>query len=136
MSERLPGATVVGVAGTVAAILAMAADHLIGDDPGLEDPPAFIVAVALCLVVAFVVFGLVIPRTPPGRGARRGLVTSVLSVLSLPLAFLGFFLVLAAGGIALGRLGRGRLATAAVAIGAIVALAGSVGYAYVAISKL
>lgn len=129
-------ATTVGVAVTAVAVCAMAADHLIGDDPGLEDPPAFLVATGLCLVVALVLFGAAIPRTSPERAARRGLASSVLAVLSIPLAFLGFFFVLAGGGIALGRIGQGRLATAAVAIGSLVVLLGTAGYTYVAISKL
>jgi drug/metabolite transporter (DMT)-like permease len=128
--------TSIGVAGTLVAVSAMAADHLMGDDPGLEDPPAFLLAVALCLLVAAVLFIAVLPRTPPERAARRGLVCSLLAVLSLPLAFLGFFFVLAAGGIALGRIGRGPGATAAVLIGSLVALVGIAAYTYVAITKL
>jgi hypothetical protein len=128
--------TSLGVAGTVVAIYAMVADHLMGDDPGLEDPPAFLFAAALCLLIAGVLFGVVIPRTAPERAARRGFASSVLAVMSLPLAFLGFFFVLAAGGIALGGIGQGRLATAAVVIGNLVALVGIAGYTYVAITKL
>jgi hypothetical protein len=118
------------------AISAMAADHLLGDDPGLEDPPAFLVASGVCVLLALVLFGVVIPRTPPTRAARRGFVSSLLALMSIPLAFLGFFFVLAAGGIALGRIGQGRLATAAIAIGSLIVLLGTVGYTYVAISKL
>jgi hypothetical protein len=114
----------------------MAADHLMGDEPGLEDPPAFLVATGLCLLVAIVLFGAVIPRTSPERVARRGLASSVLAIVSLPLAFLGFFFVLAGGGIALGRIGQGRLATAAVVLGSLVVLLGISGYTYVAIGKL
>jgi uncharacterized membrane protein len=128
--------TSLGVAATVVAIGAMAVDHLMGDDPGLEDPPAFFVAAGLCLLVAIMLFAVVIPRTPPERAARRGFVSSVLAVLSLPLAFLGFFFVLAGGGIALGRIGHGRLATAARVIGGVVALAGAAAYTYVAVTKL
>ena len=125
----------IGVA-TAVAIGAMAADHLMGDDPGLEDPPAFFVAAGLCVLVAILLFGLVLPRTSGERASRRGFISSVLAVVSIPLAFLGFFFLLAAGGIALGRMGEGRLATAAVAIGAVVGTLGAVAYAYVAISKL
>jgi hypothetical protein len=114
----------------------MAVDHLMGDDPGLEDPPAFLVASGLCVLVALFVFGAVIPRTSPERAARRGFASSLLAVLSVPLAFLGFFFVLAGGGIELGRLGHGRLATAAIAIGSVVVLLGTAGYAYVAVGKL
>jgi hypothetical protein len=136
MIRGLSDVTARGVAATVVAISAMAADHLMGDDPGLEDPPAFLVASGLCVLVALAVFGAVIPRTPPERAARHGFVSSLLAVLSIPLAFLGFFFVLAGGGIELGRLGHGRLATAAVAIGWFVVLLGTAGYAYVAVSKL
>jgi hypothetical protein len=126
----------IGVVATAVAIGAMAADHLMGDDPGLEDPPAFFVAAGLCVLVAILLFGIVLPRTSEERAARRGFISSVLAVVSIPLAFLGLFFVLAAGGIALGRLGEGRLATAAVAIGAVVGTLGTVAYAYVAIGKL
>jgi hypothetical protein len=126
----------IGVVATAVAIGAMAADHLMGDDPGLEDPPAFFVAAGLCVLVAILLFGIVLPRTSEERAARRGFISSVLAVVSIPLAFLGFFFVLAAGGIALGRMGEGRLATAAVAIGAVVGTLGTVAYAYVAIGKL
>jgi hypothetical protein len=126
----------IGVVATAVAIGAMAADHLMGDDPGLEDPPAFFVAAGLCVLIAILLFGLVLPRTSEERAARRGFISSVLAVVSIPLAFLGFFFVLAAGGIALGRMGEGRLATAAVAIGAVVGTLGTVAYAYVAISKV
>ena len=136
MIRRLSASTTVGVAATVVAIYAMAVDHLMGDDPGLEDPPAFVVATVLCLLVAVLVFAVVIPRTPTARAARRGFTSSILAVISIPLAFLGFFFVFAAGGIALGRIGRGRLAAAALAIGGLVAILGMAGYTYVAISKL
>jgi len=126
----------IGVVATAVAIGAMAADHLMGDDPGLEDPPAFFVAAGLCVLVAILLFGIVLPRTSEERAARRAFISSVLAVVSIPLAFLGFFFVLAAGGIALGRMGEGRLATAAVAIGAVVGTLGTVAYAYVAIGKL
>ena len=32
-------------------IAAMAVDHLLGDDPGLEDPPAFLISAAVILVI-------------------------------------------------------------------------------------
>ena len=134
--SRLAASTTIGIVATVVAICAMAVDHLVGDDPGLEDPPAFVVASVLCLLAAVLVFVGVIPRTPPERAARRGFASSVLAVVSIPLAFLGFFFVFAAGGIALGRIGGGRLAGAALAIGSLVAILGIAGYTYVAIGKL
>jgi hypothetical protein len=133
---RLSDATAVGVAATVTAVYAMGADHLMGDDPGLEDPPAFLVSAGLCLLVALILFVLVVPRTPVERAATRGFVLSVAAVASIPFAFLGFFFIFAGGGIALGRLGRGRLAKAAVLLGSAVVLLGTAAYTYVAISKL
>jgi uncharacterized membrane protein len=125
-----------GIAATVVAISAMTADHLLGNDPGLEDPPAFLLSSGLCVVVAIILFAVIIPRTPPERAARRGFISGLLGVLTIPLAFLGTFFIFAGAGIALGRIGQGRLAVAARAIGSLVALLGTVGYAYVAISKL
>ena len=107
-----------------------------GDDPGLEDPPAFLVSVALCLSAAVLVFGFVIPRTSAEQAGTRGLVCSLLAVISISIAFLGIFFVLAGGGIALGRIGHGRAATAAQAIGGVLVLLGTAGYTYVAFSKL
>jgi hypothetical protein len=40
----------------------MAVDHLVGDDPGLEDPPAFLISAALVQVIAVLPFGRVVPR--------------------------------------------------------------------------
>ena len=37
----------------------MAVDHLLGDDPGLEDPPTFLISAAIILVIATLLFGLV-----------------------------------------------------------------------------
>jgi hypothetical protein len=33
-------------------LAAMAVDHLLGDDPGLEDPPMFLISAAVILVIA------------------------------------------------------------------------------------
>ena len=58
-------------------------DHLLGDDPGLEDVPTFLLSSGLTLAVAAVVFGIVVPRAAadPVRAAKRGVVLSALSVL-------------------------------------------------------
>jgi hypothetical protein len=135
----------VGVLTTALAIGAMAVDHLLGDDPGLEDPPAFLIASFLSLVVAGIVFGLVVPRTrrDPARAvraARRGLACAVLAVVTLPLVWLGLPFPLAGGAVALGLLGRGgertRTATAAAALGALVLTLVSVGFGVEAVRKL
>ena len=43
--------------GVALGIAAMAVDHLLGDDPGLEDPPTFAASAAIVVVVAAVLFG-------------------------------------------------------------------------------
>jgi hypothetical protein len=53
------------------ALVAMAFDHLVGDDPGLEDPVAFAVSAVLTLVTAAGIFGVLIPRVKRGEGSAR-----------------------------------------------------------------
>ena len=124
---------VIGVAACVVAIIAMVVDHWLGDESGIDDPAAFFVSTAGCLIVAAFLFGRVIPDTKrhperADRAARQGIVCSALGLITLPAIFLGFPVVLGAAGIALGLLGRdGRhraLATAAIVIGALPVLAG------------
>jgi hypothetical protein len=128
--SRVSRETAIGMAVTALAIVAMAFDHLdvLGDDfPA--DPLAFVISSALSLFIAAIVFGIVIPRVkaapdPAERAARRGIVWSVAAVVpGLGFVWLGVTFVLAGAGIALGLLGRRgerkRLATAAVAVGAI-----------------
>jgi hypothetical protein len=116
----------IGIGVTVLALVAMVFDHLLGDDPGLEDPVAFVVAGALTLATTGIVFGVVVPRarSSPARAARRALVLSLISFVAIALIWLGVTFVLAGGAIALGLLGREgerkRLATAAIAIGVLV----------------
>ena len=121
--------TAIGLVVTLAALVAMAFDHLVGNDPGLDDPVAFLIAAVLTLGAAAIVFGLVIPRTkadpnPGARAAKHGLILSLISVVAIALIWLGVTFVLAGGAIALGLLGRrgerGRMALAAIVIGAIV----------------
>ena len=112
------------------AIVAMAFDHLIDVEEGFPaDPPAFLIAVGLVLVVAVIVFGIVVPRakqgpSPAERAAKRGFVCGVLAVPSISLIWLGIPFVVAGGAIALGLLGRSserrRLATAAIVLGSLV----------------
>jgi predicted permease len=115
-------------------LAAMAVDHLLGDDPGLEDPPAFIISSAIILVIATLLFGLVVRRA---RDPRRGsFIVAVLSVLSLTLIWLGVPFAVAPAAIALGLRGEGRLAAAAIAIGVLVLLLVTGAYVYSAVDKL
>jgi hypothetical protein len=122
--------TAIGIGVTALAVVAMAFDHLdlFGDDfPA--DPVAFFISSALCVALAAVAFGFVIPRVKAGPdpaepAARRGIVWSVLAVVpGVALVWLGLTFVLAGAGVALGLLGRGgerkRLAAAAIVVGAI-----------------
>jgi hypothetical protein len=128
--------TGIGIVVTAVAIVAMAFDHLRGDDPGLEDPIAFVISSVLCLAAFAVVFGVVIPRTkaaedPTERAGKRGLVCSLVAVPSIALLWLGLPWVIGGGGVALGLLGlsgeRRRLAAAAIAIGAFVLVLTAIG---------
>lgn len=121
------------------AVAAMAVDHLI---PG--DPIAFLVTSALALALAAAIFGHVIPRTKANPAvstlaARRGMVSSLLAVLSIPTLFVGLPFVLGGGGIALGLLGRDgdrkRLAITAVVVGALVVLFSAGVYAFLGDSE-
>lgn len=121
--------TAIGLAATTVALVAMVFDHLVGDDPGLEDPVAFLVAAALTLIATAIVFGFVVPRAKAGansaeRAAKQGFILSLISVVAIALIWLGVTFVLAGGAVALGLLGRrgerSRMAYAAIAIGTIV----------------
>ena len=112
----------IGLGVTALAIVAMAFDHLIGDDPGLEDPPAFLISSGLSVAFAVIVFLLVIPRVvagpkPAERAAKYGIVFSALAVVpGLGLSWLGLPFVLALG--LVGRPGPPRrLAAVAIVVG-------------------
>jgi hypothetical protein len=137
---RLSWSTIgaIGAIGVTAlAIVAMFFDHMVDvEEPFPSDPPAFAISAVLILVLAAIVFGVVVPRTlsapaPADLAGKRGLVCSILSVLSLPGIWLGLPFVLAGGGITLGIVGRRgrrrRMALAAIAIGVIVLVLGIVG---------
>jgi hypothetical protein len=112
----------------------MAVDHLLGDDPGLEDPPAFLISAAIILATATLLFGLVVRRARNPRHAS--LIVALLSVLSLPLIWLGVPFAVAPAAIALGLRGEGRLAMGAIATGALVLLLVTGAYVYSAVDKL
>jgi hypothetical protein len=121
-------------AGVVLGLAAMAVDHLLGDDPGLEDPPTFLISAAIVLVVATVLFGRVVR---PARHPRRAsFIVAVLGVLSLPLIWLGVPFAIAPAAIALGLKGEGRLATAAIVMGVVVLLLVTGAYVSSAVDKL
>lgn len=127
------------VAGLVLAT--MAVDHLIGteEEPGeqggLADPGAFVFGVLVSVALLAVLFWFVVRRrrNDPPAAAKAGLVSSALAVPALALIFLGVQLPLAGAGIALGLHGRAGerrgLATAAVALGSLVAAATVAAYA-------
>jgi hypothetical protein len=131
---------------TILALLAMAVDHLMGDDPGLEDPPTFLISAGLILGLAALVFGVVIPRAkaataPAKRAARDGLILSVLAVVpGIAALWLGLPFILAGGGVALGLFARRQepsgLAGAAIVIGTLMLLFGTGAYLMQALDKL
>ena len=121
-------------AGVCLGLAAMAVDHLLGDDPGLEDPPAFLISAAIILVTATLLFGLVVRRARDPR--RASFIVAVLSVLSLPLIWLGVPFAVAPAAIALGLRGEGRLAIVAIATGLLVLLLVTGAYVYSAVDKL
>ena len=131
---------------TILALLAMAVDHLMGDDPGLEDPPTFLISAGLILGLAALVFGVIIPRAkaataPARRAARDGLILSVLAVVpGIAALWLGLPFILAGGGVALGLFARRQepsgLAGAAIVIGTLMLLFGTGAYLMQALDKL
>ncbi len=120
--------------GVTLGLAAMAVDHLLGDDPGLEDPGAFLASAALIVVLAALLYGVVVRRA---RAPRRGtLIVAVLAVASLPLMWLGVPFVVGSAAVALGMRATGHVATAGVAVGVLVLLLVSGAYTYEAIDKL
>lgn len=141
----VPEATI-GMCVTLVAIVAMAVDHLLGDDPGLEDPVTFAISVVLSVTLAVLLFGWLVPRTlahpaGPVLAATRGLWCSVAALLSVPLTmWLGLPFVTAGAGLVLGLRGRSSerrsRATTAVVLALAVLLFGTVGYIAQAVGKL
>jgi hypothetical protein len=127
-SANAPRASLPVAAGvTLLAVALMAWDHLWGNEGGSDsfpvDPGAFALALALVMGTAALVFGVTVPRARQPH--RAGLVHSLVALLlTLPGAWLGFPIVVAGGGIALGLQALGgphrRTAVVAIAIGALV----------------
>ena len=112
----------------------MAVDHLLGDDPGLEDPWAFVLTAAIILAVATVLFATVVrPSLAPRRAP---LVLAILAVLSLAFIWIGLPFAVAPAAVALGLRAHGPLATAAIAVGAVVLLLAPGAYVFQAVDKL
>jgi hypothetical protein len=124
----------VAAAGVGLGLAAMAVDHMLGDDPGLEDPPAFAISALIVLALTGLLFGRVVPRARDPR--RTGFVVALLGVASLPLIWLGVPFAVAPAAVALGKRGQGRLSAAAVAVGVAVLLLVTAAYAYDAVGKL
>ena len=123
----------------------MVVEHLLGDDPGLEDPPAFLLSVAVILVVAYAVFGIALRRAqrdeaPAERAAGSAIVSSIMSLVTLPFLFLGAPFVFAGGGVALGLMAwegtRRKLAATAIALGGLILALGTAAYTVEAVAKL
>ena len=132
----------VAVGAVTLALAAMTVDHLLGDDPGLEDPPMFLISSALSIALAALVFGRIVPRAVAAhRASRDGLILGAVAVVpGLATLWLGLPFVLAGGALALGLQAREAepsvRATAATALGALVMLGAAGGYASLAIDKL
>lgn len=122
---------IAGAVGLLAVGL-MAWDHLWGNERGSDDsfpvdPATFFVTLPLIVVTALVVFGFTVPRAVrnPRSAHRVALIHSgVALVLALPASWLGFPVVVAGGGIALGIQALAgahrRLAVAAIVGGLLV----------------
>ena len=135
--------TWIGVGTLALATAAMAVDHLFGNDPESDDsfpvdPVAFAISVGISALLAAFLFGRVVPRAK-ARGAESertavhaALCSGLAAVPGLGFLWLGFPLVLAGGGVALGLLGRRsrrrRLATVAIVVGALVVALGAGSY--------
>lgn len=140
---RLSRETWIGIATFALATAAMAVDHLFGTDPESDDsfpvdPAAFFISVGVSAFLAAFLFIRVVPRAKTRRdesertAVEAAMCSGLAFVPGLGFLWLGFPLVLAGGGVALGLLGRRsqrkRLATAAIAVGTIVVALGAGGY--------
>lgn len=132
----------IAISVTVLAIAAMAVDHLLGDDPGLEDPPTFLIAVAITVAVAALVFGRIVPRAKAAdRAGRDGLILSIVAIVpGIATLWLGPPFAVAGGGLALGlyawQRNRDRRGAAAILLGGLMLAFGSVAYLVQAVDKI
>jgi len=142
-SDSMRTIRVVGPSVVTLVAALMAWDHLWGNERGTQDsfpvdPSAFVVAMAISLACAGLVFLVLVPRTrlDPRRAPRRALWLSGLAVpLTVVAGWLGFPLIIAGGGIALGLLApstptRSRAALAAIAVGLLVLVFGIISTAF------
>jgi 4-amino-4-deoxy-L-arabinose transferase-like glycosyltransferase len=118
-----------GLGAAILTVIALAVANFAGDgDNG--GVPEYVVTLGGALAVVAALFGWIIPRSQ--RPARAGLVAGLVGVLSLPVFWTGLPFVLGPAAAALGLLGISRdgrraEATAVVAVGALVTLAGIAG---------
>jgi hypothetical protein len=128
---RISRETLIAVAVSGEALLAMAVDHLIGTEPDeggeentFAEPGVFVGTAVGALIVTLLLFRYIVRRTDPDRAGTQAITCGLLAILALPLLFLAVPFPLAGAGLALGLIGReGRrrgLATAGTAIGAVV----------------
>jgi hypothetical protein len=121
------------VAGGVAvlAVALMAWDHLWGNEGGADsfpvDAATFLLALGLVVAAVLLVFGVTVPRAARhASGSHKAALihSGAAFLLAVPLSWLGFPVVVAGGGIALGLQARtgphSRVATAAVVLGVLV----------------
>jgi hypothetical protein len=132
--------TWIGLATTGFAVGTMAVDHLLGEsddeDGAALDYPAFAISTVLCVAVAGLLFGRVVPRARargPERAATIGLLWSALGIVpGVLVLWLGFPFVVAGAGIALGIVGltadRRAKAIAAIVLGTLLLAFGAVYY--------
>jgi hypothetical protein len=121
--------TGIGLAAACLTAIALAAANFIGTDSSNGGPAEYAVTLGGSLLLAVALFGWVIPRSD--RPGRAGLVTGVISVLSLAAFWSGLPYVLGPAAVALGLLGRARpesraQGTLAVALGSLATVAGLV----------
>lgn len=133
----------IGLGAVFIAVALMAWDHLWGNQGGADDSfpvdsPTFFLTLGLIVVAAVVVFGVTVPRSirnPDDIVHRSALIHSgVAVVLALPATWLGFPVVVAGGGVALGLRAldgpHRRMAVIAVALGVAVIVFGVMATAF------